>query len=309
MKDVEQLLTKRSIQPKRELQKDFTKNIISHLDEHPRQRGVFTIKELFSMKLYTKPVFAVLAVITLAVTGGTTYAAVGGWPAIEALFGGQQEVENARVVKVDTKHCSITSAFNVTSQDQQQDAYYYKIKNDSRLTNEQVVQMVQGFCELGQSSQASLDIAAELNKNPLNKNAVVGGYVDSEVTAVSASSISIQSNIPIGSEVKTVTQTFSHIDPQVIVYEGPARLTLGDIKVGDHVSVAYRASGKTPTPSEINPMDIDPNQQVIVAVAKNSKNLTAAINYQKYNGKEFEQVIPCSEDSSGYCTAEQYHTK
>ena len=259
------------------------------------------------MKYYTKPVLAVFAILVLAAAGGTTYAAVGGWPGIEAMFGGQKKIDNARIVKVDTKNCKITSAFSITSKDQK-DLYYYKVNDGSKLTNDQVVQMVKGFCEVGQGSQASLDLVAELHKNPLNKDKVVGGYIDSKVIAISDTSISIESDVPIDEEVKTVKQTFSRIDPQVIVYQGATRMALADIKVGDHVSVSYRASGEALSRSEtINPSDVNPDQQVVVAISKNSGDLTAAINYQKYNGKEFEQVVPCADGPNGYCGAEQYY--
>ena len=261
------------------------------------------------MNYYTKPVFAMLAILVLAAAGSTTYAAVGGWPGIEAMFGGQRKIENARVVKVDTKNCKITSAFSITSKEQH-GMYYYKVKDGSKLTNDQVVQMVKGYCEVGQGGQTSLDLVAELNKNPLNKDKVVGGYIDSKVTAIDAVSISIESDVPIGEVVKTIKQTFSHIDPQVIVYQGATRLTLGDIKVGDHVSVSYRASGDALTHSEtMNPSEINSDQQTIVAVSKNSEDLTAAINYQKYNGNEFEQVVPCVDGPNGYCNVEQYYNK
>ena len=309
MKDIEQLLARGTATPRRQLRGDFTKNIVNYLDEHPRPTKMSCIKELLFMKYYTKPIVAVFSIVTLAAAGSTAYAAVGGWPGIEAMFAGQKKVENARVVKVDTKNCKITSAFSITSKDQQ-NTYYYQIKDSSKLTNAQVVQMVKGYCEVGQSGQASLDLQAELQKNPLNKNTVVGGYIDSKVMAISATSISIESDVPIGQDIKTIKQTFSRIDPDVIVYQGASRLTLGDIKVGDHISVSYRASGDALIHSEtMNPSDLQADQQVVVAIAKNSADLTAAINYQKYNGQEFEQVVPCADGPSGYCTAEQYYKK
>lgn len=310
MKDIDILLTKNKIKPQRLLREDFTKNITNHLDEHPHKTRLSYIKELLFMKLFTKPAIAVLAIVALVTTGGTAYAAVGGWPGIEALFSGQKKVDNARIVKVDTKNCTITSAFNITAKDKRQDTYYYKVINNSKLTNEQIVQMVRGYCEIGASGQASLNIKAELEKNPPNKDSMVGGYIDSVVTAISNSSISIESKMPIGDDVKTVKQTFSHIDPQVIVQGGGRRLSLSDIKAGDHVSITYRASGEALRNSEtISPDKINTDEQVIVAISKNSKDLTASINYQKYNGKEFEQVVPCAEDATGYCTIEQYMSK
>lgn len=308
MKEIEELLTKSNAKPARNLKASFRKDIVNYLDDNPRRTRMSMIKEFLSMKFYPKPVIAIFAIITFAAAGSTAYAAVGGWPGIQALFGGQEKVENARIVKVDTKNCTIMSSFNITSKEQEQGSYYYKVKDDSKLTNEQVVQMVHGYCEQDRSSKTTLDILTELNKNPLNKDTVVGNYIDSKVTAISSSSISLESDIPVGTEVKTFQQTFSQIDPQVIVYEGMKRLSLSDIKVGDRVSVSYRASGDALTHSE-STIAASGEGQVIVTIAKNSKDFTASVNYQKYNGKEFEQVIPCSEDSSGYCNAEQYHRK
>lgn len=307
--DIERLLAKESATPRRKLQRDFTKNIISYLDGHPRQTKMSHLKELLKMKYYTKPIVAVFAILSLAVVGSTAYAAAGGWPGIEAIFSGQKKLADARIVKVATKNCKITSAFSITTKDSQNE-YYFKIKDHSKLTNDQVVQMVKGYCEIGQGSQASLDLQAELQKNPLNKDTIVGGYIDSKVTAISASSISIESDVPIGAEMETIKQTFSRIDPNVIVYQGANRLTLGDIRIGDHVSISYRASGVALTHSEtINPAELSADQQVVVAISKNSGDLTAAVNYQKYNGHEFEQVIPCADGLNGYCTAEQYYKK
>jgi hypothetical protein len=309
MKDIETILTKSSATPKRGLPKNFTKNIVSYLDEHPRKTRFASFKEFLIMKHFTQPAIAVVAIVMLVAVSGTAYAAVGGWAGITALLGGQKKVDAARIVTVNTKNCTISNAFTVTLKNQQRDAYYYKVKDGSTLTNDQIVQMVRGYCELDRSGQASLAVAAELNKNPLNKNAVVGGYIDSKVTAISQSTISIESTMPVGQELKTFNQTFSHIDPQVIVYQGNQRLTLSDIKLGDHVSIAYRASGEALARSEtINPVTIDGTKQVVVTIAKNSPDFTAAIDFQKYNGKEFEQVVPCDKEVGGYCTIEQLHS-
>jgi len=310
MKDIDTLLEKGSVKPQRSLRNDFTHAIVNYLDEHPRRRRRDIIKDVLLMRYFTKPAVALVAIIAIVSVGGTAYAAVGGWPAIQAFFGGQKEVENARIVKVDTENCTITSAFNIISKDKRQDAYYYKVINGSKLTNEQIVQMVRGYCEVGNESETRLNILAELEKNPANHHTVVGGYIDSVVTAISATSISIESDMPIGDKVEKIKQTYSRIDPAVIVHEGGRRIALSDIKVGDRVSIAYRASGEALEHSEtIDPRDVDTDDQVVVVVSKNSADLSAAINYQKYNGKEFEQVVPCSEDPSGYCTAEQYHQR
>lgn len=306
-KDINELLKGTHIAPRHRLGPQFTHQVIHHLDEQSQQSRLSYIKEFLQMKLITKPAIALAAIVTCLAIGGTSYAAVGGWSGIQALFGGEKKVDNARIVTVNTQHCTITSAFTITSKNKQQNTYYYKVINGSSLTNDQVIQMARGICENSTNPQTSFDVTSELNKNPLNQNAVVSDYVDSTVTAISNSSISITSDIPTGNTIKTFSQTFPQIDPQVIVYSGGQRLTLSDIHIGDHVALSYRASGDALKNSEtISPDKIDTSAQVVVVIAKNSPDMTAAVNYQKYNGKEFEQVTPCAHDPSGYCNAEQY---
>jgi len=305
--DLETLLKHHREIPRRELSKGFTATIINELENRPYQTLFSRSKELFAMNLLKKPAMASAAVIACLVIGGTSYAAVGGWSGMQAFFGGEKKVDNARIVTVNTNNCTITSAFNITSHNKNESVYYYRVINGSKLTNEQIVQFVKGYCESTAQSQATFNLMDELNKNPLNQGTVIGGYIDSTVTAIGDSGISIHSEVPIGNTIEKIDQTFPKIDPNVIVYSGNQRLALTNIHIGDHISLAYRASGDALTHSEsIRPDQVDTSAQVVVSISKNTPDFTAAVNYQKYNGKEFEQVAPCSTDTSGYCNAEQY---
>lgn len=260
------------------------------------------------MKIFTKPAIAIAAlVITTVAMGSATYAAIGGWPTISALFGGQQPVDGGRIVQVNTEHCVVPGAFTITTKEQP-DTYYYKVHEDSKMTNEQVVQLVRGYCIAHQQAQFDQDVLqTRLNSNLLNKDRVVGHYLDSVVTAVDSTSISLDFVMPIGNELKEVSQTFKNIDPQVLVYDSPRILSMADIKVGDHVSIKYRASGKALTHSETTSLDnINPDEQVVVAIIKITADMSAAIDFQKYHGKEFEQVVPCGK---GYCTVAEYMSR
>lgn len=308
MKDnLETLLKQYHHAPRRELSKTFTATIVSKLEDRPRRTLFSRSKELVTMSLLKKPAMVFSVAVACLAIGGTSYAAVGGWSGIQAFFGGEKKVDNARIVTVNTNNCTMTSAFNITSRNKSEPTYYYRVINGSKLTNEQVVQFVKGYCESNTRSQSTFNLIDELNKNPLNQGTVVGGYIDSTVTAIGNSSISIHSEVPVGDTIEKLDQTFPQIDPGVIVYSGNKRLTLADIHVGDHISLSYRASGDALTHSEsIRPDQIDTNAQVVVSIYKNTPDFTAAVSYQKYNGKEFEQVVPCTTDASGYCNADQY---
>lgn len=313
MTNIEKLLARSDgPRPRRRLRIDFTQQVIARVSEHPPKRGWSRVLEIKYMKFFTKPALASAAIVLAVVAGGTAYAAVGGWPGIAAIFGGQQKLPNGdRIVKVDTQNCNYASAFTMTAQDKSQHTIYYKVKADSKLTNDQVVQTVRGNCyEQQEADFGQQTIQKALNANPLNKDSVVGGYIDSEVTAIGNGSISLKSIVPYGgnagTELKTISQTFKHIDPNVLVYASPNTLRLADIHVGDHVSIEYRASGDALKYSEsIAPDKVNPDEQVVVVIIKNTGDTTAAINYSKYNGSEFEQVTPCSTQSIGYCTYQQ----
>lgn len=315
MKDVEILLKQSgSAKPRRALRADFTSNITDYLVTHPHKTWRVRFMEIRTMKWFTKPAIALSALAFTVIAGSGAYAMVGGWPGVAALFGGQQNMtDGSRIVKVDTRNCTYLNAFTATEPSAERDVWYYRVKSGSKLTNEQIVQMVQGNCFIEEQSKFDQQvISGTLNANPLNKDRVVGGYIDSEVIAVDVASISLRSVVPYvnngSTELKTTEQTFRNIAPDVLVYESPNKLSWSDIKVGDRVSIQYRASGDALAHSEtIAPDQINPDEQVVVAVIKNSRDLSAAVNYQKYNGSEFEQVVPCSSQANGYCNYEQYN--
>jgi len=304
--DLETFLKNKHLEPRRKLSQDFTENILHKLENPPQEDRFLHFKELFTMNLLKKPATVVVAIVACMALGGTSYAAVGGWSGIQAFFGGEKKVDNARIVTVNTDNCTITSAFNVGTHNKQS-TYYYRVINNSKLTNDNIVHIAKGYCESSVQSQTTFNLQSELSKNPLNQNTVVGNYVDSIVTAISGSGITIRSDWPIGDSIKTITQTFPQIASDVIVYSGTQRLSLNDIHVGDHVSLSYRATGDALTHSEtIRPDEVNTKDQVVVSISKNSPDFTAAVDYQKYNGKEFEQVVPCSTHADGFCNAEQY---
>jgi hypothetical protein len=313
MIDIEKLLAQSgSAKPRRPLRTGFTNQVTDYVAGHPRPKGLARLKELLTMKLHiTKPIAAGAACAFILLAGGTSFAAAGGWPRIQALFGEQTDLPGGgRIVRVDTENCTFTDALSIVSGNNQK-TYYYKVKKDSKLTNEQVVQIVRGNCET--AKQITFDtsvVQTALARNPLNKDTVVGGYIDSKITAVSGSHISLESVVPYGNpngiELKTIRQTFTHIDPQVLVYDSPHTITMSDLKVGDRVSIKYRASGEALMHSETQPLDqVNNDEQVVVAIIKNSHDMSAAIDFQKYNGHEFEQVIPCDHDD--FCTVVEYY--
>ncbi len=307
MKTIDELLaTSASAKPRRALRADFTNQITHHIASHPRKTGVLVIWERSIMKFFTKPALAIATVGATLAIGGTAYAAIDGWN-ISALFGGQQNLPGGdRIVRVDTDNCTYISALNFLTHNTEPNTLYYKVKANSKLTNEQVVQMARGNCFTQQQAEFDQAVFNSVLNTPQNKGKIVGGYIDSVITAISPTSISIESDIPMGPEIKKVKQTFNHIDPNVLVYSSPHKIAYSSLKIGDHVSVSYRASGDALLHSEtIAPDQINAGEQVLVTINKNTPDMAAAVSYQKYNQTEFEQVVPCTVQSSGYCTLDE----
>lgn len=293
-----------NIQPRRELRADFTQRITNQIVARPRRAWWQSPREIV-MKLLDKPAMAIAGIVITLAISGTAYAAVVNWPNISAMFGGEQPTDAGRIVKVDVQNCHTDNAFTITKPKEERGSpRYFMVKKDSHLTNEQITEMVKGNCEQGAQSDVLL---GNIQQHYQGDN-VVGGYIDNEITAISANSITLEADIPIGETLTHVKKTFDRIDPNVAVYYKADKLQLSDLKVGDHVFYAYRATGDALAHSEtLNPADLNTNETTIVMIVKNTPAATAAVNYQKHFGMDFEEVVPCDATESGYCNAREYY--
>jgi hypothetical protein len=310
MNDIDNRLQRSGAKPRRELGADFTTNVLASLDKKAEKRPKW--KEYIQVKFH-KPAIATAVFAVTLIVGGTAYAAVGG---ISALFGGQKDVGGGdRVVQVDTQNCPHVNAFNITNKHRSANSsYYYKIKASSKLSNQQVVDMVRGACEADAEGVANGKISQSIWEMPENKNKLVGGYADSVITAISPTSISLRSVIPYGSnkgvENKTIDQTFGRIDPSAVVVASGKIQSINTLKVGDHVAISYRATGDALAHSEtIAPDKVDAGAQTVVIVTRVSKYASQYLDYQKYHNREFEEVAPCDATDIGYCTFEEMQDK
>lgn len=290
-----------SAQPRRPLRADFTTNVTAYISTHKRPR--LSVKGIF-MKLLDKPAMAIASVIVAFAITGTAYAAVVNWPNISAFFSGEQQTPNGRIVKVDTENCHTDNAFTMTKPvDQRGGPRYFMIKKESQFSNEQVTQMVLGNCEQGAQSDV---LQSKLDQLPRG-NDIVGGY-DSVITAISPTSMTIEADFPVGSEIRHFSKTFNRIDPNVQVYYKADTLQFGDLKVGDNIVFSYRAQGDALQSETLSPADLNTDEATILTVVKNTPAAVKANEYRKYLGNQFEEVVPCDSNATGYCNVEEYYT-
>lgn len=303
-----QLKDSGNAKPRRGLRTDFTQTTINYIAAHPRRSWLPRPKEIL-MKLLDKPALTIAGLVVTVAISGTAYAAVVNWPNISAMFGGEQTTPGGRIVKVDTTNCRTDNAFTITKPKEQRGGpRYFKVKDGSTLTNEQITQMVLGNCEQGAQSDVSQAINKEIEKNPANKGTLVGGYIDNTITAISPTSITVEGTYPSGPQLVPFKHVFSRIDPEVIVYYKADKLAFSDLRVGDHISLAYRATGNALLHSETTPYNtLNTDEATIAVIVKNTPNITAAIDFQKYFGLEFEEVVACDKTPTGFCTVSEYH--
>lgn len=300
--NIDEKLRSGSVSPRRPLRKDFTNNVTDYITAHPRTPRL-TVKGFF-MKLLDKPAIALAGVVAVFAISGTAYATVINWPNISAFFGGEQQTSQGRIVKVDTKNCHTNNAFTVTEPvDQRGGPRYFMVKQGSKLTNEQVTEMVLGNCEQGAQADVLL---GQLDQGALGEN-VVGGF-DSVITAITPTSLTVHAEFPVGDEIKHIEKTFNRVDPNVQVYYKADRLKFDDLKVGDNIVFSYRAEGDALAYSEtLSPTDLDTNQATIVMIIKNTPAAVKANEFRKYLGNQYEEVVPCGTNETRYCGVQEYY--
>jgi hypothetical protein len=319
MQDIEDLLNKNDMRPARPLHKDFTSQTLNAIaSQAAKPSWLAQWKETISMKIIHKPIIAILALTATILMGGAgVYAAANGWSSVTALFGGEKKLDQgARIVAVDVQNCFDVNAFNITTRDRPGDApKYFKLKATSRLSNDDVVRMVKATCEADYDAKANDTPVVHDAYNLAQNQHLVAYFGDSIITALTDSSISIRTlNTTMKANGTTdsrpLDQTFTQIDPDVIVINEGARVPFNSLKVGDHISISYRATGRALTDSEtLAPDQLDTSAQTVAIIFKVSKNMVDYYNYQKYRDTDFEQVVPCDKTAIGYCTVEEYQQK
>ncbi len=317
MNEIDDMLQRHRAKPRRQLSSTFTSETIARLRNGERPEPRPRWKEFIPMKLrhIHKPVAIGMACAIALIAGGTTYAGMNGWN-VQTMFGGEKDLGNGlRIVQVDAKNCPHIDAFNITDKNRsQRGTYYYKISQESQLANQQVVDMVTATCqadaEAMTSTPASNAVQVMLN-DAKNHNKVVGSYGNETITAITNDSITV--TFPahgMGEDKDPTTLTYTRIDPDAVITDGPNVSSFANLRVGDHVFIQYRASGDALLHSEtLAPGDVNPSEQVVVSIQKLSPAMLAYFEFGERNGKDFVQVTPCDSQASGYCTVEEFFNK
>lgn len=276
-------------------------------------KGNVTMKSI----TMAKPIFIIGGFMAITLLGGTSYALLGGWPGVSTLFGGQTELANGdRIVKVSATNCVSEYMDPASKQTSDTADYYYEIKKQSKLTNDQIKQIVQGNCERSKQTQHEQTVGTEaIKSNPANNDRLIfGWYVDSLVKSFDSNGLVIESTIPVGMDNttgihnQTIVQRWPHVDPASAVFYGEERISLSDIKAGDHIGIKYRVNDPTiKTMSDHLDPNMDTSIFTVMYITKNLPNVSAAVEAEKYNYDGFSRVYLCDKHPNGFCTMREYY--
>jgi hypothetical protein len=309
--------------PNRPLRSDFTAYTLRHAvvaqkratrwQRFRTQSSASAEKDTIRMKLIHKPIFATLALLIAVSIGGTTYAAVnGGLSSITAFFGSEQKINDARIVKVDLHNCHDVNAFNAAPGTSTGDTpRYYRISDDAHITNQQMVSMAQSICRAAYSNPTDQAIRHQIAEQPQNKNQLVGN-AEGIIVGLTSHSIDIQIPKEDTDNRESFVEHITQIDTNLAVLDGTSTPKgLGALRVGDHIYSEYRATGAALTGSETTALNqVDWSRQTLVIVTKQTPDEAAYDHYKLLaQSKAVQQVAPCDQTASGYCTIDELNSK
>ena len=300
MNDIEEKLRYARPKPRRELATGFTLSVVDELKAHPRlQSSRLTLGEKITMRFH-KPATVFASIAALVLLGGTAYATNGFTQlptVIKAFFASEQKLENGdRIVTIATKDCKIESL----NGDTQNENLYYRISSKSKLTNEQVTQMVQGNCEFADETAERLE---QWQRGRVNSTqaTTIGGYVNDKIVAITPKNLTLRTTMRIGASITVRTHTYNHFSDTLTIKDEAGVLQRSDLKIGDSVSITYSTTGAEAALSEAGGRQQNTDEMTIQTITRNSANIAAAFDYENYRDIEFWEVVPCKSDKSGYC--------
>ncbi|HYG83876.1 MAG TPA: hypothetical protein VD907_03290 [Verrucomicrobiae bacterium] len=298
MKDIDTLLERgKAPSPRRALSKDFTANVIAGIATKPEKRSWWqTLQGAFRMKLMQKPMMLVTAIAAVITLSGTAYALTN-WPAISTMISGQKELKSGnRVVKVEAENCEYTKSING---DPHNKVAYYEVKKDSKLSNEQVVAMIQGICEENVMNKIVNEQSKNLHEALKGTKSVTSTRL-MQVQAINDTSITLKTD-PKYSDQRTITYQLA---PSLKAFNYDAPSSLESIKAGDTVSVVLSDSRNISTEKQGYTEDLN---TIAVEVIVELKPLTGNPDTFYHNlGTEFVRVEP-SKDGEGFTRVYDFH--
>jgi hypothetical protein len=304
MRDVDNLLTKTTLKPKRQLSANFTSEVIMRIQKKRKSKAVSSAWIRF--KRLPRAVAAVVALASVASVGGAAYAVVANWPTPNVTQTSRQQTPaGTHIVGIDTTNCKYFEGLDGSPIKPKTEKLYYEIKDTSKLTDPQVVDMVRAICEENISNNAVSSVIKQYEGDDTVGMLSTVQYV---IDAISDNSITLTPNAHYNAALYTTKPHLTYTRfKEVKVYDGVQQIAYKDLKTGDYVKlIAQDTSGKsTETPEAGNPLN-DPSNIVIRSIIKTPPLTASPDLFYTRLGSDFVRVEPCDHSPSGFCRAYEF---
>lgn len=299
MKDVDKLLANgRAASPRRKLHTDFTDNTMRAIRQHKKPSTFSRLKESISMKLH-KPAYALAAVMVPVGITGATYATVQNWPQISAVFSSEKQLKDGnRVVSIDATNCGYFTEIPLNGATSK-DTLYYEVRKESKLTNEQLADMIQGVCEQNIANQAVNTVIKPYVKTV--KNITSGGPY--RITKLDDSSIHFAFDHKYDQATYGNFPTnYNQFRSDFKVYDGTKPIQYSDLQPSDSVMFILEDLHSLSSETDPNPNHFaDPKYFRVAAIIKVPALTGNPDAFYTHLGKDFVRTEPCDTNGTGFC--------
>jgi hypothetical protein len=303
MKDIEEQLFKDSPKPTRQISSNFTQKVIVEIKSHPKQSALNSFATALHIPTFSKIGIAIFAVVIL-VSG--TAAAIALWPKPTVKISISKSLPSGNhIVGVDAENCQYFKALDGTAAKPTSDKLYYEVRQDSKLTDQQIIDTVQGVCEENISNNAISAIVEKLPKN-------LPGMLSTEaytIDAITSNSITVTLDTHYNSAAYTTKPnlTYTRFSDNLLTYNQSSKVTYGNFKVGDTIKMIVQDTSGTnsETQENYNPLN-HPETIQILAILKIPVLTADPSTFETSVGKDIVRTEPCSTSSSGFCRAYEF---
>lgn len=303
MKDIDAILSKHSLKPKRPLRADFTQIVAA--DIQSQQPSLWQrVRSTLPGGLFTKAGAASLAGFVLL---SGTVAAITLWPRPEVTPIMMQPLTNGnRIVGYDAQNCNYFSSLDGSELKPTNEKLYYEVRKDSPLTDDQIRDSLRAVCEENISGNAVSAIVKKLPKDLPGMLSTSTHTID----AITGDSITVSPDVHYSSRVHPFTiaaqphVTYTHFAENLQVYNQSSKAAFGDLKAGDSIKMIVQdTSGEsTETPEDYKPLD-HPDTITVLAIVKVPPLSGDPNLFYGAIGGYLTRLEPCDSSPVGLCRA------
>lgn len=295
MKDIDKLLKRHSLKPKRGLNNNFTDTVLAKIKEQPHQNHWWALGQRLQLWRFGKT--GILSLAGIILIGGTA-AAVALWPSPSVTQTSTTPLPSGNhIVSLDAKNCNYFGNLDGSAPETSDEKIYYEVRQGSKLTDQQLASTIQGICEENISNNAIAAIEKQLPQPGNSSEALTINNISQDSLTVSldqhydAALYNIKSNL-----------TYTQFSNDLLVYNQTAKIAFSDLKAGDTVKLIVRdnSNKSSETSKSYNPLNY-PENITILAILKIPPLTADPTTFYTSLGKDFVRVDACPTSPTGFC--------